>query len=405
MKVGIFLYKIDPSYKGGVASYVNGLLGGFLQLNNRVEYKLFCSSENYHLFNNKFDKQNVEVINLDVKIYGDNRFIKYRKKVIHLFVDYFAVLPIINLTFARFFCFFYKALLEYLRKSDCDIMYVPNTFPLYLSIPIVASIHDIQHVHYPQFFSWGQRVHRKVYFHEAVKNSSVVQASSEYMAKDFRDFFKLEKDKVVVVKDGIDNIFRSPIADSKIVETKNKFKITDHFIFYPAQHWQHKNHITLIKAISILKDNFNINIDLILTGEINKKYDYLYSFIADSSVRQQIKLLGNVSREELICLYKLCDVVAMTSLHESNSLVVLEALAAGALVVASDIEPNVELNDGSFAIFKQLDASDLAQKIFELLSSIRKNILIENGKKLSSNFTWEKAAGNYLNIFNSLINK
>jgi glycosyltransferase involved in cell wall biosynthesis len=403
MTVGIFIYKISQNYCGGVSSYVYGLLRGLAQLFNNTNYKIFCNSGNYNFFRENFNSTNFQIINIDDQIYSSKSFIKLRKKVTTFFIDYIAVLPFINLFFSIVFRFFYKPLFIYLEKSNCDVIYVPNVFPLYVSVPVVTSIHDIQHVHHPNFFSVGQRIHRYIYFRETVKNSSIIQASSKYVAEDFINYFKINKSKVAVIRDGVDEAFFNSIGPHRIQEIKNKFCLFSPFIFYPAQHWKHKNHITLIKAATILKERYGLRLDLVFTGEINRRYNYLYRFIKNSSIKNDIKLLGNVTREELICLYKLCEMVIMPSLHESNSLVILEALAAGTLVSASDIEPNIELNDGSFVLFKQLDANDLSKKIFSLFSDSQKNIYIEKGKFLASNFTWKKTAENYSKVFSGLI--
>lgn len=402
MRIGIFVYKMDPNYYGGVASYVSGLLNGFLQADNReIIFKILCSSQNYNFFEKKFKADNFEIVNVDDKLNLDDGS-KIKRKVRFLLEECLLVLPLVNIVFKYSFIFFNKKLFNYLDNSGCDLIYSPHAFPLYLSIPVISSIHDIQHVHYPEFFSWRERIARKIYFRETVNNSQIIQASSEYMAKDFRTYFKLNNNKVEVIKDGVDPVFGRIVSESELQTVKKKFALNLPFVFFPAQHWKHKNHFTLIKAISILEDKYNLKLDAVFTGQLNKKCDHLYKNISESKISERIRLVGNVSLDELICLYKLSRVVAMPSLHESNSLVVLEALSAGTLVVASDIEPNLEINNNAFAIFKQLDADDLAKNIFELINSDRSVILVDNGKALVKSFTWKKTADNYIKLFESL---
>jgi hypothetical protein len=69
------------------------------------------------------------------------------------------------------------------------------------------------------------------------------------MQQDFIKYFHLKPTQVPVVRDGVDEIFKQPVEQSCIDEVKQKYNLTQPFIFYPAQHWPHKNHRLLIDAL------------------------------------------------------------------------------------------------------------------------------------------------------------
>ena len=49
------------------------------------------------------------------------------------------------------------------------------------------------------------------------------------------------------------------------VDVKAKYQIVDEYIYYPAQFWSHKNHVYIIDAIAILKQQ-GINLIAIFSG-------------------------------------------------------------------------------------------------------------------------------------------
>jgi hypothetical protein len=153
MKIGIMLYKFDHSYKGGVMAYVMGLLEGFAHSSKEHTYVLFTNKKNNPFLKDHFSVYtNFQFLNID-EGQGDQK--RYVAKIInYLFLEYIGILPLINRFFKKFIMWSYRVLIAAIDTSGCDVVYVPYLFPIYSKIPTVTSIHDIQHVHFPQFFSW-----------------------------------------------------------------------------------------------------------------------------------------------------------------------------------------------------------------------------------------------------------
>jgi len=393
MKIGIFLCKIDPNYFGGVNSYVMGLLEGFKDADKNNEYVFFVSEKNKNLFA-KFEGHNFKIKELNVKWERN------------LLVDYLAILPIVRIFFPVIYKIVSRKLISTINSSPIDVLYCPHEFPIYWQKPTVVSIHDIQFVHFPKFFSIGQRWHREVFYKNTVRGAVVVQASSEYIKQDFIKYFGVSSKKIVVITDGINKIFKKEIVPEHLQIIKNKYNLQDSFIFYPAQHWPHKNHLSLIRAINFLKQDKKIEVNLVLTGEKKKEASLVYKEIENLGLDKNIKMIGNIAFEDLPYLYKLATMVVIPSIHESNSLPAMESLAIGCPVVASNIEPNIELNkNNSITIFDKNDYKDMAEKIYLLLKN--KSLLEEkakDGRKLSDDFSWEKTAKNYISTFEKINN-
>ena len=118
--------------------------------------------------------------------------------------------------------------------------------------------------------------------------------------------------------------------------------------------------------------------------------------------RRDILLLGTVSEADLGAWYRAADAFAFPSVKEGFGLVVLEALAAGLPVVASDIPVFAEyLQDGESALLVAPgDAAALAGALHRLAGdpALRRE-LATGGKPLVDRFTWAASARTHREIY------
>jgi len=98
---------------------------------------------------------------------------------------------------------------------------------------------------------------------------------------------------------------------------------------------------------------------------------------------KDIFVLGNIPEDMIVDLYNAGDVFLFPSIKEGWGLVVLEAMASGLPVIASDIEPLTEfLEDGNNSLLK----------------------LVSGGKKTAEKYSWEATAESHLAIYNDILN-
>ena len=128
MKIGIDLLWVKPNKSGGIESYIRNLLDGFLELEDENEYVLIMAKDNYHTFKKYFkDKRFKEII---CNISANN--VKKRILWQNLFLS------------------------KVLKENDIKICFEPvYSKPLFHTkgIKYVTTIHDLQALHYPEYFS------------------------------------------------------------------------------------------------------------------------------------------------------------------------------------------------------------------------------------------------------------
>ncbi len=211
-------------------------------------------------------------------------------------------------------------------------------------------------------------------------------AISESLSKETKKYFKLKY--VPYIDNGID-LGRIPDANIKL-EKRNYDVVVIGRFSYP------KNHEFLIRTFA----------------EIKKiKPDFKAAFIGGGELFDQMKQLAKNSNAEFIeflgtmpnpgVILKDTKIIALGSRFEANPLSLLEGMAAGCIVVSTDVGgvKNIVKKDNGF-LYNVDDADSFIKIIVDVLNNIKFfDIMSYNNIKYSSNFSIEKCTGKYLYLF------
>jgi len=121
---------------------------------------------------------------------------------------------------------------------------------------------------------------------------------------------------------------------------------------------------------------------------------------------EDISLLGNVADDSMVELYGAGDVFVFPSVKEGWGLVVLEAMASGLPVIASDIEPLIEyLRDGENSMLvSPLNYEKLVEQIIRvLLDAELRDRLIMNGRKTAEAYSWGNTALRHVEFYSGIL--
>lgn len=109
-------------------------------------------------------------------------------------------------------------------------------------------------------------------------------------------------------------------------------------LLYPAQLQDHKNHLRLIDAVSVLQSKGrSVHIDCPGPGFSADLTESILAYAAEHGVADNFNFMGRVSDEQLIELYASCQAVVVASAAEGGAAVALEGIAAGKPVAANAI--------------------------------------------------------------------
>ena len=201
--------------------------------------------------------------------------------------------------------------------------------------------------------------------------------------------------EAVVIPNGIDySRFRALSVDEKRAVGKN-LRIGFLGRFDEAR----KGLPLLLEALpKIIKAIPNVELVIAGPGEEAKVLARL-----DANLAKHIKFLGRLSEEENVEFLSSLDLyVAPNTGGESFGIILAEAMASGAPVLASDIPAFVDLLSvgDCGTTFESENPVDLAQKSIELLrNSARLQELAENGRSAAIRFDWGSVATQIMSVY------
>jgi glycosyltransferase involved in cell wall biosynthesis len=113
----------------------------------------------------------------------------------------------------------------------------------------------------------------------------------------------------------------------------------------------------------------------------------------DPSDLEGIYFTGFIPHEEIPKLFNLADLFLLPSYYESYAMTLVEAMASGCPVIASQTGACPEIVDGATLLADPYDPSDFADKIIKLINNeeLRQG-LRDKGLKRSQVFNWERTA-------------
>lgn len=160
-----------------------------------------------------------------------------------------------------------------------------------------------------------------------------------------------------------------------------------------------KSQDTLIKAAKILLDQ-GVNFRVTLVGDGDAYNEYL-ELTKSLGLSDYIKFTGYIPRQEIPKLLSAHHVFVLTSQNESMSNAILEGMASGLAIVASDVSMESS-NINKFAKFQSKNHLALAEELIRLYDKIENLESAQEISRLTSkSLSWNKIKAIIINMFNS----
>lgn len=235
---------------------------------------------------------------------------------------------------------------------------------------LVFWIPDLQEKFLPNFFSEEDVKMRHDRYLNMIQLNQKIVFSSQSALNDFNTFYPSSKNEKKVLQFAVvhPDLIK---GDLKII--KEKYGITGDYFFSPNQFWQHKNHISIIEAVKILKEK-GVTVKVVFTG---KEYDYrnpeytanLKQKVIDYQLENEILFLGFIDRIDQLVLMKNAQAVIQPSLFEGWSTVVEDAKALNQTLIVSNIAVHQEQLGDKGYFFSPNNYDELVQKMVEVINN------------------------------------
>ena len=248
-----------------------------------------------------------------------------------------------------------------------DLVHNPHgKIPTFFSrVPIIVTQHDLQELHFPEFFSARERQIRATERWQSLTHAGGIIVSYRHAYEDVMRYFAIPERRVQMCPITLDpRSFDFAAADRRRDVVRTQYALPDRFMLYPAMTLQHKNHIRLLQALHQLIHIQGREIPpLICTGHQLQYSKVIETEAERLGLREHVRFLGPIPRPDLLALYRLCTFVVIPTLYEAGSYPLMEAMLAEAPVICSRTTSLPEtIGDVQFT-FDATDVDAIAQMI------------------------------------------
>ncbi len=371
-------YRFNYDFSAGIVIYIQNLIKGFNLLEDQYKPHLII-------------------------IYSKDSPIHEMKEIGYPYIEYYKYEPIKKNVFNRIINKFSRELFKhnlirrYAFPTDVDILYpyfdADETF-FYKFRTYWKP--DFQEMYYPQYIS-------QIEYNYVVDNMKKIASdqnftlilSSKDSYTDFEKFFGPHRNAAKMLR----FISLLPNIDKlNPDQVLRKYAINTRYFMVSNQFWPHKNHHLVLEAINLLKDEIK-DFVVVFSGKQSSYRDREYFsklqvYINNHNIKQFVRFIGFVPREEQLVIMKKSISVVQPSLFEGWSTVIEDCKALNHFVLAGDLAVNQEQIEKNCLFFKRHSAQDL----FKCMKQLLENAPVIEPIRYSENI--EKFKTDLLEVFN-----
>lgn len=263
----------------------------------------------------------------------------------------------------------------------------------------VVTIHDLIFLEIPSLYPF---IDRKIYlkkFSNACGSADKIIATSEHTKKDIIKHFKVKENKIEVVYQSCNDIFKKKASKENLAQIVKKYKLPEQYILNVGTIENRKNLLNIVKAIYY----FNLDTTLVVVGRKTPYYNEVKDYIDSHNLGNKVIFLPKVSNEELPAIYQKSSAFIYPSLYEGFGIPIIEAFNSGTPVITSDQGSPSEIAGDAAILVEALNSKSIGIALKSVLESndLAKS-LIKSGYKRAELFNKEIVTKNMMQVYKSL---
>lgn len=379
---------IIPGQVGGIESYTVGLIETLLSIPSRISRVVLATRPENHALFSVYASDRCQVICTPRP--------DYQGQPVANWAD---LARIDKPAHDRLLRQYQLAKVAMLHEMGVQVVHFPGSSinPIEIDLPVVLNLHDLQHRHYPEYFTADEIALREKWWLAAGARADAIVAGSQYIADDLHQQLNVPRQKLFVATEIMQQSYFDEPTGAFLADLKTRYRLPERFLIYPAAVWPHKNHRRLIEAFirqQLATPDALSGVQLILTGG-GQADSFLPSLIAESGAQQSIRLLGRVPTDDLRGLYTLAMGMIFPSEYEAWSLPIMEAMACGCPVLSSNVTSLPEEVADAGLLFDPTRIDDIALSIHRLCTDDKlRQRMSRRGRQRVRQFT----PGRYLQV-------
>jgi glycosyltransferase involved in cell wall biosynthesis len=270
---------------------------------------------------------------------------------------------------------YHTRLLE--EKVDWVIYTAPEPLSFEIGLPYIMPIHDLQHrlqPEFPEVSANGEWELREYLYRNGTRYATLILADSETGKEDVLNLYGnygITPERVKVLPFLPTVYLPVRVSENERQALRRAYSLPERYVFYPAQFWPHKNHLRLVQALAVLKEQQEIEVHLVSSGALpdpirQETYQQVIATAGQLGVADQVHSLGYVPDKFMAALYAEAVGLVMPTFFGPTNIPVLEAWAYDCPVITSDLRGIRQQVGEAGLLIDPRSPQDIADAIFRL---------------------------------------
>ena len=283
-----------------------------------------------------------------------------------------------------------------------DVLFFPwSVLPSVLVAPAVVTVHDVCFRTHPDRFADGGRGGNAV-LAGAVRCATEILTPSAESKRGVVAAYAVEERRVTVVRHGIAPVFNSATC-SRDAATLARFGVRPPYFLCVSTHEPRKNLEVLVRAFACYLEQRGLgeaSPQLVLVGRRSADTPSIVQLLSSSTqATEQTRFVEGLSDPDLASLYRQASAVALPTVCEGFGFPLLESVASGTPVLASDLSVFRELLDDGAVYVAPLDIAAWVAALQRVSSDTQlKRRAMEAAASVRCQFAWRTSADTTLGV-------
>ena len=273
-----------------------------------------------------------------------------------------------------------------LQRAACNLWLFPaqDVWTYAITVPAIGVVHDLMHRYesrFPEVSAFGLFRRRERHYRRLCHHARGLLVDSDVGKLQLVESYAPAPESVHVLPYVAPAYMHAEIAPPGF---EARYCLPEQFIFYPAQFWEHKNHVRLLEAIAKLRPEFP-DLHLVLAGSPKNAYRRVLDAVERLGLAERVMLLGYVPDEDMPELYRRALALVMPTYFGPTNIPPLEAMTVGCPMAISNIYAMPEQVGDAALLFDPNSVEEIAGAIRRLASDeeLHKRLSVTGRKQVS----------------------